>query len=63
VLALDDDQLAVVMLAASGLDPEKRSVFLERVAARLRLQPRFTDDDLDKAIRMALIGLAHSSAA
>jgi hypothetical protein len=45
------------------LDPEKRSVFLERVAARLRLQPRFTDDDLDKAIRMALIGLAHSSAA
>jgi hypothetical protein len=37
MLALSDDQLAVVMTATSRLPVEKRSVFLERVAARLQL--------------------------
>ena len=39
MLALSDDQLATVMIAAGGLPVEKRSVFPERVAARLRLLP------------------------
>ena len=44
MLALNDTRLALVMTAAGGLPAEKRSVFLERVAARLRLRgPRFTD--------------------
>ena len=43
MFALTDAQLALVMTAAGGLPVEKRSVFLERVAARLppsrRLRP------------------------
>jgi hypothetical protein len=63
MLALSDDQLQTVMVAASGLPAEKRGVFLERVAARLRLHgPRFTDADLGAAIRAALIGLVQSAA-
>ena len=55
MFALSDNQLALVMTAAGPLPPEKRSVFLERVAARLQLRgPRFSDDDLDDAIRRAL---------
>jgi hypothetical protein len=56
-------ELATVMTAARGLSPEKRSVFLERVAARLQLRgPRFTAADLDDAVRTALRGLIHSAA-
>ena len=33
MLALNDDQLAVVMTAAGGLPVEKRDLFLQRVAA------------------------------
>ena len=49
------------MTAAGVLPPEKRSVFLERIAARLNLRdPRLpiSDTDLSKAIRSALTGLA-----
>jgi hypothetical protein len=63
MLALSDDQLAVVMTAASGLPVEKRSAFLERVAARLQLLGSFTDLDLDDAVRLALRGLIQESAA
>jgi hypothetical protein len=52
------------MTAASDLSPEKRAVFLERVAARLQLRGgRFTSDDLAKAIRVALQGLTHDKSA
>jgi hypothetical protein len=63
MLALSDHQLAVVMTAAGGLAVEKRSVFLERVAARLRLRGSFTDLDLDDAVRVALRGLIQEPAA
>jgi hypothetical protein len=63
MFALSDDQLALVMTAAGGLPVEKRSVFLERVAARLRLrEARFTDADLGAAIQAALTGLIQSAA-
>ena len=63
MFALSDDQLALVMTAAGGLPMEKRSVFLERVAARLRLHgPHFTDADLGAAIQAALTGLIQSAA-
>jgi hypothetical protein len=62
--SLADDQLQTVMLAASPLPPERRCLFLERVAARLRLcGPCFTDHDLDQAVRLALKGLIRESAA
>ena len=42
------------MTAAGGL-PKKRSLFLVRVAARLQLNgTRFTEADLDDAVRLAL---------
>ena len=63
MFALLHDQLALVMTAAGSLPVEKRSVFLERVAARLRLHgPRFTDADLGAAIQAALTGLIQSAA-
>jgi hypothetical protein len=45
------------MTAAGGLPVEKRALFLERVAAWLQLRGRFTDADLDDAVRTALGGL------
>jgi hypothetical protein len=43
---------------------EKRGVFLERVVAWLSLSGfRFTDDELEQAIRQALVGLIHQTAA
>ena len=55
MLALSDDQLQIIMTAAGSLPVEKRSVFLERLAARLQLRgSRFTDADLGAAIQAAL---------
>ena len=62
MFALSDDQLALVMTAAGGLEVEKRSVLLERVAARLRLRgSHFTDADLGAEIQTALTGLVQSA--
>jgi hypothetical protein len=63
MLALTDSQLQIVMTAAGSLPVEKRSTFLERVAAKLRLRgPHFTDVDLGAAIQAALTGLIQSAA-
>ena len=35
MISLCDEQLDVVMTAAKGIEPSRRSVFLERVAAML----------------------------
>jgi hypothetical protein len=55
MLALNDTQ----MVAAADLPVEKRSAFLERIAARLKLRnrPITLDDDFDKLLRSALTGL------
>jgi len=51
------------MTAAGSVPVEKRGVFLERVAVRLRLRgPHFTDADLDAAIQTALTGLIQLAA-
>jgi hypothetical protein len=64
-LALTDDQLQIVMVAASSLPVEKRCLFLERIAARLRLIgiARFNDTELDDAVHVALRGLLQAPAA
>jgi hypothetical protein len=55
--------MEAVMTAAADLPVEKRSVFLDRVAAQLqRRGRRFTAADLEKAVRVALTGLIHSVA-
>jgi len=65
MLALTDSQLQIVMAAAAGcLSPEKRSLFLERVAARLRLRgANSADADFECVVQLALSGLIHNSAA
>jgi len=64
VLRLTEPQIEIVMTAAGDQPEEKRRLFVERIAARLRLGgARFTDADLDVAVRLALQGLSHASAA
>jgi len=55
-LALSDSQLAAVMAAAASLPLEKRSVFLERIAAQLACVRRPGDADVERAAQMALRG-------
>jgi hypothetical protein len=63
LLALKDHQLSIVTATADTLPAEKRSVFLDRVAARLRvLGTRFTDAELEKLVRQALQGLSQAIA-
>ena len=62
MLAFTDSQLRAVWAAAARVPFEKRSVFVERVVARLQLQLGFTDADLDEAVRAALTGLIQSAA-
>ena len=63
-LALSDEQLSILMRAAAPLDLEKRVVFLERIAGRLRLigvHP--SDAELSAAIETALRSLIQAPAA
>jgi alkylhydroperoxidase family enzyme len=62
MLAFTDSQLRAVWAAAERVTVEKRSVFLERVVARLQRHRGFTDADLDGAVRAALTGLIQSAA-
>jgi hypothetical protein len=64
VISLSDKQLDTVMLLARGLEPEKRGVYLERVAAHLLIRlGRYSDNDVATAARMALDSLTQNSAA
>jgi hypothetical protein len=62
MISLSDEQSKVVMAAAGSLEPDRRSVFLERAGAMLRLRGRFSDDDVAEIARLALCGLSHSAA-
>ena len=58
MISLSDMQLKTVMTAAGGLPPEKRDTFLRRIGDHFqRNGRRFTDADLDRAVRQALRGL------
>jgi hypothetical protein len=64
MLALSDSQLWAVWAAADGLPVEKRGIFLGRLVAQLQLRgSRFTNADLDDAVRLALKSLIQKSAA
>ena len=65
MISLNDAQLKVVMAAASHVPVEKRSQFLERVAAILVLVGRhhFDDSHVADAVSRALSGLIHQPAA
>jgi hypothetical protein len=60
---LTDRQLETLKLAASVLDPPKRVVLFQRVAAYLRGGTgRPSDADLSRAVERSLRGLIHSAA-
>jgi hypothetical protein len=63
MISLSDHQLKVVMAAAAGIDPDRRDVFLQRVAAMLKLRGRFSDADVADVAKLALTGLALPPAA
>ena len=62
--SLSDRQLAELMQVAEPLDPSKRLVLVERVAAALRLNGNGhpTDDDVRRALDRAMHGLRHDAA-
>jgi hypothetical protein len=62
-LALTDNGLKLVMVAARGLPIEKRSTYLERIAAQLARVRRPTDVGVEQAARIALRGLMQAPAA
>lgn len=51
MVSLTDYQLRVVMDIAVRLDPDRRSIFLERCAAMLKFRHRFSDDDVADTIQ------------
>jgi hypothetical protein len=66
MFTLTDSQLQLVMAAAQPLDPAKRVLLLERVAAQLRFTvggTRPTDTDVAKALERCIRGLVAGSAA
>ena len=65
MISLNDVQLKTVMAAASHVPVEKRDLYLQRVAAMLTLRGRghFADGDVDNAVKLALVGMVHASAA
>ena len=52
-------QSTIVKAAHTLADDAKRVQLIERVSARLNLLGKFTDSDVDDAIRLALCGLQH----
>jgi hypothetical protein len=64
MLALSDSQLRTIWNAVDSLPAEKRGIYLERIVAWLQFRDgRFIDRDLVDAVRLALRGLIHESAA
>jgi hypothetical protein len=65
MISLNDTQFKIVMAAAARVPHEKRSHFLQRIAAMLAFRGRghFTDGDVDDVVGLALVGLVHESAA
>ncbi len=57
MISLNDRQLSILMQAARSLPPARRSQFLERCAAMLRLKGRFSDGNVAQIAELALTGL------
>ena len=65
MVGLTDTQLKTIMTVAQTVSVERRSVFLERVGAMLRMRGygHFTDSDVSDVTALALCGLIHIDAA
>jgi hypothetical protein len=63
LFALTDSQLKIVVTAARSLQPDRRDLFLQRVAAMLKLKGRFDDHDVSRVTGLAACGLITTNAA
>jgi hypothetical protein len=61
MIGLTDNQLQTIMTASNAVPVERRSVFLERVGAMLKMRGRFTDADVHDVARLALAGLIQTA--
>ncbi len=61
MVSLSEKQLATVMTATAGIDPERRDIFLQRIGAMLKLCGRFIDADISDVAQLAR--LVHHAAA
>ena len=59
MISLSDHQLQIVMDGAAVIDPGRRDVYLQRVAAMLNVRRRFDDSDVTEISRLASCGLVH----
>jgi hypothetical protein len=60
MLSLNDRQLFAVLSGAQSLPQDKRDIFLERVAAHLKIRcGRVNDGDVATAVQVARDGLVH----
>ena len=62
MIGLTDHQLETIMTAANAVPVERRSVYLERVGAMLRMRGRFTDADVHDVATLAMAGLVQDTA-
>jgi hypothetical protein len=65
VTLLTDKQARIVRAAAASVPPEKRDVFLQRIAALLVMRGgrRFNDHDVAQAAQLAIAGLVQTPSA
>ena len=63
MLSLSDQQLKIVMDRAAMLPIEKSELFLQRLAAQLKLRWKYDDATVSAAVSSALIGLLHERVA
>ena len=56
MISVSDNQLRIVAEAADRLPAEARGTFLRRVVAEVREGRSFKDSDIERAVRVALLG-------
>jgi hypothetical protein len=59
MVSFSNQQLQTLMTTARSLPVEKRSQYLQRIAAMLELRGRFSDGDVSEVAALALVGLVH----
>ena len=62
MISLSDTRLQLIMIAGAGLEPERRDIFLQRVASMLNLRGRYQDRDVSEVADLALCGLVQRAA-
>ena len=62
MVGLTDAQLEIITTAVNAVPAERRSIFLERVGAMLKVRGRFSDADVSDVAKLAMAGLIQHTA-